>query len=43
MTVHWHMSPNSDRKTDIMAEQVVALMESVSISELENVTGTDDG
>ena len=36
--------PNSDTKTDIMAEQqVFAQMKSVSISELENVTGTDDG
>ena len=36
--------PNSDTKTDIVAEQqVVAPMESVSISELENVTCTDDG
>ena len=36
--------PNSDTKTDIPAEQqVVAPMESVSISELENVTCTDDG
>ena len=35
---------NSDTKTDIMVEQqVVAPMESVSISELENVTCTDDG
>ena len=35
---------NSDTKTDIMMEQqVVAPMESVSISELENVTCTDDG
>ena len=36
--------PNNDTKTDTMAEQqVVAPMESVSISELENVTCTDDG
>ena len=36
--------PNNDTKTDIMAEQqVVAPIESVSISELENVTCTDDG
>ena len=35
---------NSDTKTDIAAEQqVVAPMESVSISQLENVTCTDDG
>ena len=35
---------NSDTKTDIMVEQqVVAPMESVSISELEIVTCTDDG
>ena len=35
---------NSDTKTDIVAEQQVAApMESVSISELENVTCTDDG
>ena len=35
---------NNDIKIDIMAEQqVVASMESVSISELENVTCTDDG
>ena len=36
--------PNSDTKTDIVVEQqVVVPMESVSISELENVTCTDDG
>ena len=36
--------PNSDTKTDIVAEQqVVAPMESVSIGELEHVTCTDDG
>ena len=35
--------PNSDMKTDVVAEQVVAPMESISINELENVTGTDDG
>ena len=35
---------NCDTKTDIAEEQqVVAPMESVSISELENVTGTIDG
>ena len=35
---------NSDTKTDIAEEQqVVAPMELVSISELENVTGTSDG
>ena len=35
---------NCDMKTDITEEQqVVAPMESVSISELENVTGTSDG
>ena len=35
---------NSDTKTDITAEQqVVSPMKSVSISELENVTGTGGG
>ena len=34
---------NSDTKTDITEEQVSALMKLVSISELENVTGTSDG
>ena len=41
---HIDTCSNSDTKTDIVVEQqVVAPMESVSISELENVTCTDDG
>ena len=44
MTAHWHMLPIVIQKLiSWQKQQVIAPMESVSISELENVTCTDDG